>query len=199
VPAVPSAPAEEVLAAARWRRLTWRTVPKGPLSAHFTAARVVAADGTPDGRGQHLPGEAVWIVGERRDSGEAKYYLSNLPADATLRQLAAAIKARWACEQAHQQLEEELGLDHFAGRTWTGLHHHALLSLISFAVLQHLRLAEVRGRGKNGRLRRPAAAALPAGDPPGAARAPRRRAPTLPHVPRATDVSAARAGVDVAK
>ena len=27
-------------------------------------------------------------------------------------QLAAAIKARWVCEQAHQQLKEELGLDH---------------------------------------------------------------------------------------
>jgi len=27
--------------------------------------------------------------------------------------LAATIKARWVCEQAHQQLKEELGLDHF--------------------------------------------------------------------------------------
>jgi hypothetical protein len=29
---------------------------------------------------------------------------------------AATIKARWICEQAHQQLKEELGLDHFEGR-----------------------------------------------------------------------------------
>jgi len=34
--------------------------------------------------------------------------------------LAATIKARWVCEQAHQQLKEELGLDHFEGRSWTG-------------------------------------------------------------------------------
>jgi hypothetical protein len=34
--------------------------------------------------------------------------------------LASLIKARWACEQAHQQLKEELGLDHFEGRSWTG-------------------------------------------------------------------------------
>jgi SRSO17 transposase len=27
--------------------------------------------------------------------------------------LAATIKARWICEQAHQQLKEKLGLDHF--------------------------------------------------------------------------------------
>ena len=29
------------------------------------------------------------------------------PPDANLKTLAAAIKARWVCEQAHQQLKEE--------------------------------------------------------------------------------------------
>jgi hypothetical protein len=37
-----------------------------------------------------------------------------------LRTLAATIKARWICEQAHQQLKEELGLDRFEGRSWQG-------------------------------------------------------------------------------
>jgi len=36
-------------------------------------------------------------------SGEKKYYLANLPAKTALRALAATIKARWVCEQAHQQ------------------------------------------------------------------------------------------------
>ena len=35
-----------------------------------------------------------------------KYYLANLAAKPDLRTLAAAIKARWICEQAHQQLKE---------------------------------------------------------------------------------------------
>ena len=60
-------------------------------------------------------------MGERRASGEQKYDLSNLPPDTTLKQLASTIKARWVCEQAHQQLKEELGLDHFEGRSWRGL------------------------------------------------------------------------------
>ncbi len=64
------------------------------------------------------------------------------------RRLAAAIKARWVCEQAHQQLKGELGLDHFEGRSWTGLHRHALMTCIAYAVLQHLRLA---GHGRAGR------------------------------------------------
>jgi hypothetical protein len=64
------------------------------------------------------------------------------------------IKARWVCEQAHQQLKEELGLDHFEGRSWRGLHRHALMAMIAYAFLQHLRLAAASGGKKN--LRRPA-------------------------------------------
>jgi SRSO17 transposase len=93
----------------------------------------------------------VWLVGEWRSSGERKYYLSNLPPRTSLRALAAAIKARWVCEQAHQQLKQELGLGHFEGRSWTGLHRHALMTCIAFAWLQHLRLAGQcpTGPGKN--------------------------------------------------
>jgi hypothetical protein len=65
-----------------------------------------------------------------------------VPADAPLEELAAAIEARWVCEQAHQQLEEELGLDHFEGRSWTGLHRHAPMAMIALCFLQHLRLGE---------------------------------------------------------
>lgn len=74
---------------------------------------------------QHMPGEEAWLVGEHRANGERKYYLSNLPADTPIKVLAGAIKARWICEQAHQQLKEELGPDHFEGRSWNGLHRHA--------------------------------------------------------------------------
>ena len=37
------------------------------------------------------------------------------------------------CEQAHPQLKEERGLDHFEGRSWTGLHWHALMACIACA------------------------------------------------------------------
>jgi SRSO17 transposase len=53
-----------------------------------------------------------------------------------LRVLEATIKARWICEQAHQQLKEELGVDHFEGRSWQGLHRHALMTMIAYALLQ---------------------------------------------------------------
>ena len=95
---------------------------------------------------QHMPGEQAWLIGERRTRGERKYYLSNLPADTSLRALAAAIKARWICEQAHQQMKEELGLDQFEGRSWAGLHRHALMAMIASAFLQTQRLAAAKGK-----------------------------------------------------
>jgi SRSO17 transposase len=147
--------AEAMLAKASWRRITWRHGTKGPLWAKFAAVRVRVADGPAvrlQGRtGQHLPGDEVWLVGEHRASGERKYYLSNLPPDATLKRLASLIKARWVCEQAHQQLKEELGLDHFEGRSWRGLHRHALMTLIAYLFLQHLRLRAATGGKKKDR------------------------------------------------
>jgi SRSO17 transposase len=86
------------------------------------------------------PADEAWLVCERRSNGQKKYYLSNHPEHTSLTSLAAAIKARWACEQGHQQLKEELGLDHFEGRSWHGLHHHAVLTMVAFAFLQHLRV-----------------------------------------------------------
>src|SRR2546430_10557135 len=68
-----------------------------------------------------------------------------------LRILASIIKARWICEQAHQQLKEELGLDHFEGRSWHGLHRHALMTMIAYAFLQHRRFTKVRREKKNQR------------------------------------------------
>jgi SRSO17 transposase len=136
--------AEAVLAALPWRRVTWRQGTKGLLAARFAATRVRVGDGPTWANNRHLPGAEVWLVGEWRSGGERKYHLSNLPPRAALRALAAAIKARWVCEQAHQQLKQELGLGHFEGRSWTGLHRHALMTCIAFAYLQHLRLAGQR-------------------------------------------------------
>ena len=154
VPAQPPVAAEALLAAAKWQRVSWRLGTKGRLTCLFAARRVRVADGHKhrmlDNRMQCMPGDEVWLVGERRSTGEQKYYVSNLPANVSLKRLAATIKARWVCEQAHQQLKEELGLDHFEGRSWIGLHRHALMAMIAYAFLQSRRL-KAAGREKKSR------------------------------------------------
>lgn len=169
VPSHVSRHAEALLETARWQSMSWRMGTRGPLRAKFAAMRVRVADGPRAANRQRLPGALAWLVGEWRASGERKYYLSNHPAGTPLRTLAATIKARWVCEQAHQQLKEELGLDHFEGRSWLGLHHHALFTMLAFAFLQHHRLRVLGGK-KNFSRR----AATPPDAPGGPPRAPRR-------------------------
>ena len=165
VPSAVSVAAAELLEArpAAFRAISWRTGTKGPLRAEFAAFRVRVADGPATARAQHLPGEEAWLVGEHRANGERKYYLANRPADTPPEVLAALIKARWVCEQAHQQMKDELGLDHFEGRGWRGPHHHTLLCQLAFAFLQHLRLG---GKKRQHPARaRTATRAEPASDP----------------------------------
>jgi hypothetical protein len=184
VPSAVSVAAAELIEArpAAFRAISWRTgtmigaadhpLPQGrepegsrggPLRAGSAAFRVRVADGPATARAQHLPGEEAWLVGEHRANGERKYYLANRPADTPPEVLAALIKARWVCEQAHQQMKDELGLDHFEGRGWRGLHHHTLLCQLAFAFLQHLRLG---GKKRQHPARaRTATRAEPASDP----------------------------------
>jgi hypothetical protein len=81
VPDVTSIPAQRMLETAAWRSDNWRRGTKKRLSAPFATLRVRVADG-PTQRigamgGQHLSGEEVWLVGERRSTGERKHYLSD--------------------------------------------------------------------------------------------------------------------------
>jgi hypothetical protein len=93
------------------------------------------------------------------------------------------------CEQAHQQLKEELGLDHFEGRGWPGLHRHALMALLAFCFLQEQRLAAVRGGKK---VEGSPASAEPSGDPARASRPLRpSHTPAMSHLPGPLQTAAA--------
>src|SRR3954454_8787339 len=118
VPSQEPVAVEAMLANAAWRRISWRLgtmigradhpsqpgrrrqrLRGGPLVAEFAARRVRPAEGEQLRNGQHAPGDEVWLVGEHRASGERKYYLANLPAETSLKELAALIKARWAASR----------------------------------------------------------------------------------------------------
>src|SRR5437763_15902464 len=52
--------------------------------------------------------------------------------------------AALAVEQGYQQMKEELGLDHFEGRSWHGFHRHAVLVMLAygFLTLERMRLQQ---------------------------------------------------------
>jgi SRSO17 transposase len=135
----------------RWRLVSWRNGTNPPWRARFCAARVTPAH---DWRERRLAPE-VWLLCER-DLGptpRTKYYLVNLPPTASLRALVRLAHQRWAIEQQYQELKDEIGLDHFEGRTLPGWERHVLLTAIAYSFLQsercrrgqtHLTLPRVR-------------------------------------------------------
>jgi SRSO17 transposase len=117
-----------------WRRICWGQGTKGPLAARFAALRV-----RPTPRGPEC-----WLLAERplTARGERKAYLLNLPASASLRELVRLARGRWPIEQHYREFKDELGLDHFEGRSYRAWNHHAVIAALAFTFLQ---LARRRG------------------------------------------------------
>ena len=124
--------------AARFRQVTWREGTKGAMRSRFWAQRVQTAHHWQLGQS---PGKAVWLLVEW-PAGElepSKYFLCDLPGRVSVRRLVRVCKSRHWIEQDYQQMKEELGLDHFEGRSWNGWHHHVTLVMLAHAFLQRER------------------------------------------------------------
>jgi SRSO17 transposase len=127
--------------ATAWRLVTWRNGANRPWRARFFAHRVTPAH---DWRERRVAPD-VWLLCER-DVGSTprtKYHLIDLPASTPLKALVHLAHQRWAIEQQYQELKDELGLDHFEGRSLPGWQRHVVLTALAYAWLQ----AERRRRG----------------------------------------------------
>jgi SRSO17 transposase len=123
----------ELAKAVRLRRVTWREGTKGKLSGRFAWLRVWPGQGwqTGDCAGQG----PIWLLIEEQADGKIKYAFSNLPEGTSMKRAVRLWKSRWPVEQGYQQMKEELGLDHFEGRSWRGFHHHAALVILAYGLL----------------------------------------------------------------
>jgi SRSO17 transposase len=111
---------------AAWAPVTWGTGTAGPLTARFWARRVRPTTGRGD----------RWLLCERSETDVHKYYLLHLPATTPLVDLVALARSRWPIEQQYRELKDDLGLDHFEGRSYTGWTHHVVLAAVAFTFLQ---------------------------------------------------------------
>jgi SRSO17 transposase len=125
--ALPATVLADAVPARYWTPVTWGAGTKGPLVGHFLALRVRPAKARGD----------RWLLCERSaDDQTRKYYLLNLEADASLHDLVALARSRWPIEQQDRELKDELGVDHFEGRSYRGWTHHTALVAIAFTFLQ---------------------------------------------------------------
>jgi SRSO17 transposase len=114
--------------------------------------------------GGAIPTDAVELLIEWPTDSDAptQYWIADLRDEhAGLRRLVRLAKGRWRIEQDYRELKDELGLDHYEGRSWPGWHHHVTLASMAYAFL----VLETARRKKNARRHPPR-------DPPRAATAP---------------------------
>jgi SRSO17 transposase len=121
-----------------FRKVAWRQGSKGKMTGRFAAWRVRPAHKLSAGK---EPLAACWLLVEWPEdaAAPAKYFFSTLPTATSLKQLVATAKSRWWVEHSYRELKDELGLDHFEGRSWRGWNHHVVLVLMAYAFLQNVR------------------------------------------------------------
>ena len=117
-----------------WQHVTWREGTKGPMTSRFAAARVLPSHSYQHGG---VKEGTLWLLAEwpEGEASPSKFWLANLPANTSLLSLVRLAKIRWWIEQGYQQLKDELGLDHYEGRSWIGWHHHVTMTMLAFAFL----------------------------------------------------------------
>ncbi len=78
--------------------------------------------------------EKVWLVVDW-PSGESQpyhYALAHFHQPLRRARCLKLSRSRWQVEQYFQRSKDDLGLDHFEGRTWRGFHHHLALSALAY-------------------------------------------------------------------
>jgi SRSO17 transposase len=146
-----------------FRRVSWREGSKGTMGAHFALRRVRLP--ARRGGGSLTEGERLLLI-ERAEAESApcKYWLVKLQRPAALEQIVSLAHCRWRIERDYQDLKEELGLDHYEGRSYVGWNHHISICLAAYAfVLRERALGFPPGAERFERLLPPAAPARPRG------------------------------------
>ncbi len=128
-----------------FRRVTWGKGTKGKRQGRFAAWRVRPAHRLSAGK---EPLASLWLLAQwcKGEDEPTKFYFASLDEKTSLKKLVVTVKARWLVEHSYKELKDELGLDHFEGRSWRGWNRHVTLVFMAYAFLQlHRRREEKRG------------------------------------------------------
>ena len=114
----------------------WSASPNATRAADRGTARVQRLESDDRTRSapvlQHRPLRCAqgqgWIASRQRR------VLQQRPA--TLCELVTVARSRWPIEQQYRELKDDLGLDHFEGRSYRGWGHHTVLTALAFTFLQ---------------------------------------------------------------
>ncbi|MGH7980538.1 MAG: IS701 family transposase, partial [Limisphaerales bacterium] len=133
-----AAPAAQTLAEiargwadSEWKLCSWKASDGQTRRTRLAWSKVYLAHGLRESGGNL---EAVWLVVDW-PTGEADpyhYYLAEFKGPPTKARCLSLSRSRWHIEQYFQRAKDDLGLDHFEGRSWRGFHHHLALSAVAY-------------------------------------------------------------------
>jgi SRSO17 transposase len=126
----------------RWRKLRVRDGEKGPVQVRALSQWVQ----TKDEDGCVGRRERLVVIRSCEKKPQTWYTLSNARKQVRLGRVVAAHGERHGVEELLEEGGQEVGLNHYEVRSWTGWHHHLTLSLLALWFLQ---LEKLRLGGKN--------------------------------------------------
>lgn len=115
-----------------WRTITWREGAADRLRSRFARVRVRIA---PIRRAAGRAEETLLVEWPEGEAEPTKYWLATLDENISFRDLVDTVKMRWRIERDYQELKQEIGLGHYEGRGWQGLHHHGTLCIAAYGFL----------------------------------------------------------------
>ena len=120
----------------KWRRIKIKDTTRGPAVWEVKAARVHLVDTSGPGRVSIPTDRLYWLIVARNTrTGEIKYFVSNAPGNASLKEMMRAGFARWHVEKWFERAKQEAGFGAFEVRTYTSLIRHWLCSRIAMYFL----------------------------------------------------------------
>jgi SRSO17 transposase len=114
----------------KWKRVTLHRQTLAPQRWETKSAQVwLVAQGNADTPHLRRPTDRTfWLIVARNcQTGEMKYFLSNAPVKTKLMTLLKVAFSRWGVEHVFRIAKNEIGFDHYEGRTYQGLIRHMIL------------------------------------------------------------------------
>lgn len=114
----------------KWHRMHIKDTTRGPAIWNVKAARAYLVDAShPDNNISCPTDRRYWLIVARNPkTSEIKYFVSNAPGNATLKQMMSVAFTRWHVEKWFERAKQEAGFGAFEVRTYTSLIRHWLCS-----------------------------------------------------------------------
>jgi SRSO17 transposase len=114
------------LPATVWHAARWKAADGSTRRTRLAWTEVFLSHGLRATNGQL---EQAWLVADwpAGDPAPHALFLADLHAPPSRARCLLLARSRWQVEQLFQRVKDDLGFDHYEGRSWRGFHHHHAL------------------------------------------------------------------------